>query len=130
MPVVQANWLKANGVQKGDAVAIYLPMLPELPIAMLACARIGAVHSVIFGGFSSDALASRVKNCEAKVVITATGGMRGKKAIPLKGIVDKGLAKVSGVVSHVIDSMCMLRQSSCLKKSVPTVVFVRLSVLH
>ncbi|KAK9792268.1 hypothetical protein WJX73_005402 [Symbiochloris irregularis] len=97
-----ANWLKANGITKGDAVAIYLPMLPELPIAMLACARIGAVHSVIFGGFSSDALASRVKNCEAKVVITATGGMRGKKAIPLKRIVDKGLAKVSGLVSKVL----------------------------
>ena len=89
---MQANWLKRNGVGKGEAVAIYLPMLCELPIAMLACARIGATHSVIFGGFSADALAARIANCGAKVVLTATGGMRGKKLVPLKQIVDQGLA--------------------------------------
>ena len=76
---------------KGDAVAIYMNMLCELPIAMLACARIGAVHSVVFGGFSSDALASRIANSGAAVVITATGGKRGNKVVPLKQIVDKGL---------------------------------------
>lgn len=64
---VQANWLRAAGVKKGDAVAIYMPMLLELPLAMLACARIGAVHSVVFGGFSAEALGGRMEDCKAKV---------------------------------------------------------------
>jgi acetyl-CoA synthetase len=84
-----ANWLKSQGVGAGDAVAIYLPMLPELPIAMLACARIGAVHSVVFGGFSSEALAVRVLDCKPKVLIVASGVMRGTKKIELKKIADE-----------------------------------------
>ena len=87
-----ANWLTAQGVAAGDAVAIYLPMIPELPIAMLACARIGAVHSVVFGGFSSESLAARILDCAPRVLITATGAMRGTKAIELKKIADEACA--------------------------------------
>ncbi|MCP4666320.1 MAG: acetate--CoA ligase, partial [Deltaproteobacteria bacterium] len=87
-----ANILKKKGVRKGDRVAIYLSMLPELPIAMLACARIGAVHSVVFGGFSPDSLASRIKNCGAKMLITADGGYRAGKIVPLKENADRALA--------------------------------------
>eukprot|EP01025_Chloroclados_australasicus_P031013 TRINITY_DN3128_c0_g1_i4.p1 TRINITY_DN3128_c0_g1~~TRINITY_DN3128_c0_g1_i4.p1 ORF type:complete len:702 (-),score=75.22 TRINITY_DN3128_c0_g1_i4:641-2746(-) len=86
-----ANYLKSIGVKKGDAVAIYMPMLCELPIAMLACARIGAVHSVVFGGFSAEALAGRIQDCECKVVITTSAVMRGKKLIALKNIVDNAV---------------------------------------
>ncbi|KAK9823166.1 hypothetical protein WJX72_000770 [[Myrmecia] bisecta] len=86
-----SNWLKSVGVKKGDRVALYMPLICELPIAMLACARIGAVHSVIFAGFSAEALAQRVQDCQCRVVITASGGIRGKKTIPLKQIVDDGL---------------------------------------
>jgi AMP-binding enzyme len=70
---LQANWLRSVGVKKGDAVCIYMPMLPELPIAMLACARIGAVHSVVFAGFSSESLAQRIEDCNSNVVITCNG---------------------------------------------------------
>ena len=70
---LQANWLRSVGVKKGDAVCIYMPMLPELPIAMLACARIGAVHSVVFAGFSSESLAQRIEDCKSNVVITCNG---------------------------------------------------------
>lgn len=84
-----ANWLREQGVQAGDAVAIYMPMVPQLPIAMLACARIGAVHSVVFGGFSSESLADRIVDSKASVVITASGVMRGKKVIQLKQIADE-----------------------------------------
>ncbi len=87
----QANWLRAAGVKKGDAVAIYMPMLLELPLAMLACARIGAVHSVVFGGFSAEALGGRMEDCRAKVLLTASGVMRGPKHIELKKIADKAL---------------------------------------
>ncbi|KAF6258777.1 acetyl-CoA synthetase [Scenedesmus sp. NREL 46B-D3] len=83
-----ANYLRSRGVQKGDAVSIYMPMVCELPIAMLACARIGAVHSVVFGGFSAEALAGRMEDCKAKVLITASGVMRGNKKIDLKSIAD------------------------------------------
>eukprot|EP00877_Chromochloris_zofingiensis_P005288 jgi/Chrzof1/14760/Cz09g15060.t1_ACS2[v5.2] len=83
-----ANWLRSVGVQKGDAVAIYMPMLCELPIAMLACARIGAVHSVVFGGFSAEALAGRIEDCQARVLLTASGVMRANKKIDLKKIAD------------------------------------------
>ena len=79
-----ANWLKKQEVKKGDSVAIYMPMVLQLPIAMLACARIGAVHSVVFGGFSAEALADRMVNSGAAVLITASGVMRGSKAVPLK----------------------------------------------
>ena len=86
-----ANALKSKGVQKGDRVAIYMPMIQELPVAMLACARIGAVHSIVFGGFSADALSDRIMDSLCKVVVTADGVMRGAKAVPLKANVDTAL---------------------------------------
>ncbi len=87
-----ANVLKGLGVQKGDRVGIYMPMVPEAAIAMLACARIGAPHTVVFGGFSAEALKDRLNDAEAKVVITADGGFRKDKVIPLKAAVDQALA--------------------------------------
>ena len=92
-----ANVLKARGVKRGDRVVIYMPMIPEAAYAMLACARIGAVHSVVFGGFSPDALATRIEDCGAVAVITADEGVRGGKSVPLKANVDKALAKTGGV---------------------------------
>ncbi|MHA6289589.1 acetate--CoA ligase [Maricaulis sp. CAU 1757] len=92
-----ANALKARGVTKGDRVTLYMPMVPEAAYAMLACARIGAVHSVVFGGFSPDALADRITDCDSHVVITADEGLRGGKPIPLKANVDKAVAKAGGV---------------------------------
>ena len=86
-----ANVLKKNGITKGDRVILYMPMIPEAAIAMLACARIGAVHCVVFGGFSPDSLASRIDDSQAKLVITADQGMRGGKTIPLKENVDAAL---------------------------------------
>ncbi|HKG50015.1 MAG TPA: acetate--CoA ligase [Actinomycetales bacterium] len=97
-----ANALASLGVQRGDRVAIYLPMIPEAAIAMLACARIGAAHSVVFGGFSADALRSRIEDAEAKVVITADGGYRRGKASPLKPAVDAALAKGAESVTNVV----------------------------
>ena len=90
-----ANVLKDLGVQKGDRVTIYLPMVPAAAVAMLACARIGAVHSVIFGGFSPDSIAGRIEDCGSRFVITADEGVRAGKAIPLKANVDAALEKVS-----------------------------------
>jgi acetyl-CoA synthetase len=92
-----ANLLKARGVNRGDRVIIYMPMIPEAAYAMLACARIGAVHSVVFGGFSPDALASRIKDCGAVAVITADEGVRGGKIVPLKTNVDKALENIDDV---------------------------------
>ncbi|HPE29577.1 MAG TPA: acetate--CoA ligase [Parvularculaceae bacterium] len=92
-----ANLLKARGVKRGDRVIIYLPMIPEAAFAMLACARIGAVHSVVFGGFSPDSIASRINDCGAVAVITADEGLRGGKKVPLKANVDKALEKSDGV---------------------------------
>ncbi|WP_010517296.1 acetate--CoA ligase [Croceivirga radicis] len=86
-----ANVLKDKGIKKGDRVVIYLPMIPELAISLLACARIGAVHSVVFAGFSASALATRINDCEAKMVVTSDGSYRGAKTIDLKGIVDEAL---------------------------------------
>ena len=86
-----ANVLKSQGVSKGDRVCIYLPMIPELAISVLACARIGAIHSVVFAGFSSTALATRINDCDCKLVITSDGSFRGDKTIDLKGIVDDAL---------------------------------------
>ncbi len=86
-----ANTLKSLDVKKGDRVAIYMPMIPELTIAMLACARIGAIHSVVFAGFSAASLADRINDAESKVVLTADGGFRGEKITPLKDIVDEAL---------------------------------------
>ena len=86
-----ANALRTRGIKKGDRVTIYMPMIPEAAVAMLACARIGAVHSVVFGGFSPDALAGRINDCESNCVITADEGVRGGKTIPLKANTDKAL---------------------------------------
>ena len=92
-----ANALKERGVKKGDRVTIYMPMVPEAVYSMLACARIGAVHSVVFGGFSPDSLSGRIIDCDSKVVITADEGVRGGKKIPLKKNVDEALKKCPGV---------------------------------
>jgi acetyl-CoA synthetase len=97
-----ANVLKAHGVQKGDRVTIYLPMIPAAAYAMLACARIGAVHSVIFGGFSPDSVAGRINDCDSKLVITADEGRRGGKTIALKKNVDEALAKTPGVTKVIV----------------------------
>jgi acetyl-CoA synthetase len=86
-----ANLLKSQGIKKGDRVCIYLPMIPELPIAMLACARIGAVHSMVFAGFSATALATRINDCDCKMVICSDGSYRGAKTLDLKSIVDEAL---------------------------------------
>jgi len=87
-----ANVLKANGAKKGDRITIYMPMIPEATVAMLACVRIGAVHSVVFGGFSPDALAGRIQDCDSTMVITADEGVRGGRPIPLKANIDAALA--------------------------------------
>ncbi|MCF8878878.1 acetate--CoA ligase [Hyphobacterium sp. SN044] len=97
-----ANVLKDMGVKKGDRVTIYLPMIVEAAFAMLACARIGAVHSVVFGGFSPDSIAGRIEDCRSEWVITANEGLRGGKTIPLKHNVDKALEKVSGVTGVLV----------------------------
>ena len=89
--------LRARGVGKGDRVVIYMPMILELPVAMLACARIGAVHSVVFGGFSAEALGNRIQDCDAKMVITVDGGFRAGKSVPLKQNVDEALKSCPGV---------------------------------
>jgi len=96
-----ANVLKSLGVEKGDRVTIYLPMIPEAAVAMLACARIGAVHSVVFGGFSADALKGRIEDCGSKVVITADEGRRGGKIIPMKKTVDEAVSSLA-FVQHVL----------------------------
>lgn len=92
-----ANVLRKYGIKKGDRVCIYLPMIPELTVSVLACARIGAIHSVVFAGFSSGALASRIDDCSAKLVITSDGAFRGNKLIDLKSIVDESLRSCSSV---------------------------------
>jgi acetyl-CoA synthetase len=97
-----ANVLKWHGVKKGDRVTIYLPMIPEAAYAMLACARIGAIHSVVFAGFSPDALAGRIEDAGSRVVITADEGRRGGRRAPLKANVDAALDKLPGVVERVI----------------------------
>src|SRR5690606_9851228 len=94
--------LKSKGVQKGDRVIIYMPMVPEAAIAMLACARIGAPHSVVFAGFSSNALADRIIDCKAKVVLTSDGNFRGAKKIPVKQVVDEALEKTDIVETVIV----------------------------
>ena len=96
-----ANALTELGVQAGDRVAVYMPMIPEAVVAMLACARIGAAHSVVFGGFSADALATRIQDADAKVVITADGGYRRGKATALKPAVDDAIERVDRI-EHVL----------------------------
>jgi acetyl-CoA synthetase len=97
-----ANVLKAQGVKKGDRVTIYMPMIPEATYAMLACARIGAVHSVVFGGFSPEAIAGRILDAQSDVIITADEGLRGGKKVPLKANVDAAIDKTNGAVRAVI----------------------------
>jgi len=97
-----ANVLKARGVKKGDRVTIYLPMIVETAIAMLACARIGAVHSVVFGGFSPDSLAGRIEDCKSAVVVTADEGVRGGRKIPLKANADVAAEKTGGVATMIV----------------------------
>ncbi len=107
-----ANVLKQKGITKGDRVCLYLPMIPELAIAVLACARIGAIHSVVFAGFSSKALASRINDAKCKMVITADGGFRGNKTINLKQIIDEALIQTQSVetvlIVNRINSGCKL----------------------
>ena len=97
-----ANVLKAHGVKKGDRVTIYLPMIPEAAYAMLACARIGAIHSVVFGGFSADALAGRIADAKSEVVITADEGLRGARKVPLKAIADAAAEKAGGIKTMIV----------------------------
>jgi acetyl-CoA synthetase len=97
-----ANVLRSKGIQKGDRVTIYLPMIPELPISMLACARIGAIHSVVFAGFSSSALARRIDDSQSKLVITSDGSYRGNKVLDLKSIVDEALPKCNSVENVLV----------------------------
>jgi acetyl-CoA synthetase len=100
--VRMANCLKALGAQKGDRVTLYLPMIPEAAVAMLACARIGAVHSVVFGGFSPEALHGRIEDCASRFVVTADGGRRGGKLVPLKANVDAALDKGADVAGVIV----------------------------
>jgi acetyl-CoA synthetase len=110
-----ANVLKRNGIKKGDRVIIYLPMVPEAAVAMLACARIGAVHSVVFGGFSAQSVADRIHDCEAKLVITADGGYRRGAVVPLKRNVDDALhlKDASGkLLAKTIEKVIVLRRAN------------------
>lgn len=97
-----ANVLKKNGIKKGDRVILYMPMIPEAAISMLACARIGAVHSVVFAGFSANALADRIMDCKAKMVLTSDGNFRGAKVIPVKAVVDEALRKTSFIEKTIV----------------------------
>ena len=103
-----ANALKKLGVAKGDRVTIYMPMIPETIVAMLACARIGAIHSVVFGGFSPEALKGRIEDCASRVVITADEGVRGGKKIPLKANVDEAIA---GLATTKVDAVVVVRRT-------------------
>lgn len=97
-----SNVLISHGIKKGDRVCIYLPMIPELAVAVLACARIGAVHSVVFAGFSASAVAARINDCDCRMVITSDGSYRGAKTIDLKGIIDEALKTCPGVLSVMV----------------------------
>ena len=107
-----ANALKQLGAKKGDRITIYMPMIPEAAVAMLACTRIGAIHSIVFGGFSPEALAGRIQDCDSNLVITADAGMRGGKLVPLKANVDDALTHCPSVtavltVRHVSNAVSM-----------------------
>lgn len=105
-----ANALKESGVGKGDRVAIYLPMIPELAVTMMACARIGAIHSIVFGGFSSEALANRIVDSLCKVLVTSDGVMRGAKAVPLKGNADRAL-KMCEAKGHTVETCFVVKRT-------------------
>ncbi len=109
-----ANVLKKRGIKKGDRVAIYLPMVPELPISMLACARIGAIHGVVFGGFSSEALREIMTSSGSKLLITADAGARGSKIVPLKENADEALKKTPHVESVIVVNRC--NQEVCMEE--------------
>src|SRR3954471_17439567 len=109
-----ANVLKRNGIKKGDRVLIYLPMVPEAAISMLACARIGAVHSVVFGGFSAQSVADRINDCQAKLVVTADGGFRRGAVVPLKQNVDEALLLKDAqeqLLARTIEKVIVLRRA-------------------
>ncbi|MFH1736750.1 MAG: acetate--CoA ligase, partial [Actinomycetota bacterium] len=97
-----ANVLKKNGVKRGDRVTLYMPMIPELPIAMLACARIGAPHNVVFGGFSAQSLRDRIQDCNVRIVVTSDGGFRGGRVVELKNNVDHALSECPGVKKCIV----------------------------
>ncbi len=97
-----SNAMESNGVKKGDRVIIYMPMVPEAAIAMLSCARIGAIHSIVFAGFSSNALADRINDCNAKMVLTSDGNFRGAKNIPVKSVVDDALDNCKSVSKVIV----------------------------
>jgi acetyl-CoA synthetase len=97
-----ANVLKAQGVKKGDRITIYLPMIPEIAVAVLACARIGAIHSVVFGGFSPDSIAGRIQDCDSSLIVTADEGLRGGRKIPLKANVDQALKSCPTIKKCVV----------------------------
>ena len=97
-----ANMLKANGAKKGDRICLYMPMTPELAYAVLACARIGAIHSVVFAGFSAKSLSDRIMDAKCTIVVTADGGYRGNKITPLKGIVDEALMSCDCVEKVIV----------------------------
>ncbi|MDP2180964.1 MAG: acetate--CoA ligase [Actinomycetota bacterium] len=104
-----ANVLKKHGIKKGDRVAIYMPMIPELAIAMLACARIGAIHSIVFGGFSAQALRERIQDCEARMLVTADEGIRGGRVVPLKAMADEALLECPTIESVIVVSRAQTR---------------------
>ena len=110
-----ANGLKQLGVRKGDRVAIYLPMIPEAAIAMLACARIGAVHSVIFGGFSAESVRDRVNDARARVLITADAGYRRGQVVPLKRLADEAMAE-----SPSIEHCLVVRRAPAARATKPS----------
>jgi acetyl-CoA synthetase len=97
-----ANVLKKKGIKKGDRITIYLPMIPELAISMLACARIGAIHSVVFGGFSATSLRDRIQDCQSNMVITADEGLRGGRFVPLKFNVDEAILECPSVKNMIV----------------------------
>jgi len=107
-----ANVLKARGVKKGDRVSIYMPMVPEAAVAMLACARIGAVHSIVFGGFSAEALADRIADSTCKTLITANGTFRGAKAIPMKPNADQAMASASEAMGENVETCIVVKRVS------------------
>ncbi len=115
-----ANVLRNRNVEKGDRVTIYLPMIPEAVYAILACARIGAIHSVVFGGFSPESLAGRIEDCKSKVIITADEGLRGGRKVPLKANTDAAIAKVQSEPDHVdVDHVIVVRRTGARVDMLP-----------